>query len=202
MHITKLKNLVWNNGINNLGKFLIARMLYADGLNAIIVMGGIFAVHVFNLEIKDLLILSILMNITAFTGAILGGFANDKLGSKSVIIFSLIGLIISSGIILFVKVKIIFFILASINGLFIGPIQSASRVYYAKSIPDEKKYEFFGFYSFSGKVTSFIGPILFGTISYSFSSPKLGMASLLVLFAVGLLILTKVKNDRRVENML
>jgi len=44
--------------LNVLGKFLIARMLYADGLNAIIVMGGIFAVGVFNLEIKDLLKLS------------------------------------------------------------------------------------------------------------------------------------------------
>ena len=62
-------------------------MLYADGLNAIIVMGGIFAVGVFNLEIKDLLKLSVLMNITAFIGAFVGGIANDKYGSKIVIIF-------------------------------------------------------------------------------------------------------------------
>ena len=68
-------------------------MLYADGLNAIIIMGGIFAVGVFNLEIKDLLKLSILMNVAAFVGAFVGGIANDKYGSKAVIIFSLIGLI-------------------------------------------------------------------------------------------------------------
>ena len=65
-NIKKIKDLIWDKGLNNLGKFLIARMLYADGLNAIIVMGGIFAVGVFKLEIKDLLVLSILMNITAF----------------------------------------------------------------------------------------------------------------------------------------
>ena len=53
-------------------------MLYADGLNAIIVMGGIFAVGVFNLEIKELLKLSILMNVTAFIGAFVGGLVNDK----------------------------------------------------------------------------------------------------------------------------
>ena len=87
--------------ISILGKFLIARMLYADGLNAIIVMGGIFAVGVFNLEIKDLLKLSVLMNITAFIGAFIGGIANDKYGSKTVIIFSLVGLIFSSIAILF-----------------------------------------------------------------------------------------------------
>ena len=69
-------------------------------------------------------------------------------------------------------------------------------MYYAKSIPNNKKYEFFGFYSFAGKVTSFIGPILFGTISYIFSSPKIGMASLLILFAIGFLILLKVENDQ------
>ena len=94
-----------------------------------------------------------------------------------------------------------FIILAIFLSSFFGPIQSASRVYFAKSIPDEKKYEFFGFYSFSGKVTSFIGPIIFGTISYIFSSPKLGMSSLLVLFALGLLILTKVDNDKKNMNI-
>ena len=69
-------------------------------------------------------------------------------------------------------------------------------MYYAKSIPDNKKYEFFGFYSFAGKVTSFIGPVLFGTISFIFSSPKLGMASLLILFVIGFFILLKVENDQ------
>ena len=77
-----LKKLVWNRKFSVLGKFLIARMLYADGLNAIIVMGGIFAVGVFNLEIKDLLKLSVLMNITAFIGAFMGGVANDRLDLK------------------------------------------------------------------------------------------------------------------------
>jgi len=103
-------------------------MLYADGLNAIIVMGGIFAVGVFNLEIKDLLKLSVLMNITAFIGEFVGGMANDRYGSKIVIIFSLIGLILSSVAILFTFSVSTFFFLAAINGLFIGPIQSASRV--------------------------------------------------------------------------
>ena len=192
-NIKKIKDLIWNNGLNNLGKFLIARMLYADGLNAIIVMGGIFAVHVFNLEIKDLLILSILMNITAFIGAILGGFANDKLGSKSVIIFSLIGLIISSGIILFVKAKIIFFILASINGLFIGPIQSASRVFITKSIDQNNQATGFGLFALSGKLTSFIGPLLVGSITFISNSQRIGFSSAVVLLILGLIILINVK---------
>ena len=194
-NIKKIKDLVWFNGLNNLGKFLIARMLYADGLNAIIVMGGIFAVGVFNLEIKDLLILSILMNVTAFIGAIVGGYANDKFSSKSVIIFSLLGLIISSSIILFVKSQLFFLIFAAINGFFIGPIQSASRVFITKSIDENNQASGFGLFALSGKLTSFIGPLLVSTITYISSSQRIGFSSAIILLLIGLLILLKVKKN-------
>ncbi len=194
-NIKKIKDLIWNNGLNNLGKFLIARMLYADGLNAIIVMGGIFAVGVFNLEIKDLLILSILMNVTAFIGAIVGGYANDKFSSKSVIIFSLLGLIISSSIILFVKSQLFFLIFAAINGFFIGPIQSASRVFITKSIDENNQASGFGLFALSGKLTSFIGPLLVSTITYISSNQRIGFSSAIILLLIGLLILLKVKKN-------
>ena len=193
--IKKIKNLIWNKGLNNLGKFLLARMLYADGLNAIIIMGGIFAVGVFNLEIKDLLVLSVLMNITAFIGAIIGGYANDKFSSKSVIIFSLLGLIFSSSIILFIKTKIFFLIFASINGLFIGPIQSASRVFITKSIDKNNQASGFGLFALSGKLTSFIGPLLVSTLTYISNSQRIGFSAAIILLLIGLLILLKVKKN-------
>ena len=174
-------------------KNLIARMLYADGLNAIIIMGGIFAVGVFNLEIKDLLILSVLMNITAFIGAIVGGYANDKFTSKSVIILSLVGLIVSSAIILFIKAKIFFLIFASINGLFIGPIQSASRVFITKSIDKNNQASGFGLFALSGKLTSFIGPLLVSTVTFISNSQRIGFSSAIFLLLLGLIILINVR---------
>ena len=189
------KELIWNKGLNNIGKFLLARMLYADGLNAIIIMGGIFAVGVFSLEIKDLLVLSVLMNITAFIGAIVGGYANDRFSSKSVIIFSLIGLILSSSIILFLKSKIIFLFFASINGFFIGPVQSASRVFMTKSIDENNQASGFGLFALSGKLTSFIGPLLVSTITYISNSQKIGFSSAIALLLIGLLVLLKVKKN-------
>jgi len=194
-NIKKIKNLFWDKGLNNLGKFLLARMLYADGLNAIIIMGGIFAVGVFNLEIKDLLVLSVLMNITAFIGAIIGGYANDKFSSKSVIIFSLLGLIFSSAIILFIKTKIFFLIFASINGLFIGPIQSASRVFITKSIDKNNQASGFGLFALSGKLTSFIGPLLVSTLTYISNSQRIGFSAAIILLLIGLLVLLKVKKN-------
>jgi len=168
-------------------------MLYADGLNAIIVMGGIFAVGVYNLEIKDLLVLSVLMNITAFIGAIFGGYANDKFTSKNVIIFSLIGLIISAGIILLVKTKLFFFIFASINGFFIGPIQSASRVFITKSIDSNNQAVGFGLFALSGKLTSFIGPLLVATVTFITNSQRIGFSSAIILLLLGLIVLISVK---------
>ena len=194
-NIKKIKNLFWDKGLNNLGKFLLARMLYADGLNAIIIMGGIFAVGVFNLEIKDLLVLSVLMNITAFIGAIIGGYANDKFSSKSVIIFSLLGLIFSSTIILFVKSQLFFLFFAAINGFFIGPIQSASRVFITKSIDENSQASGFGLFALSGKLTSFIGPLLVSTITYISNSQRIGFSSAIILLLIGLLVLLQVRKN-------
>ena len=192
-NFTDLKKLIWNRKFSVLGKFLIARMLYADGLNAIIIMGGIFAVGVFNLEIKELLKLSILMNITAFMGAFIGGVANDKYGSKIVIIISLIGLIFSSISILFTYSKVGFFFLAAINGLFIGPVQSASRVVITSLLNKSNQGKGFGLFATSGKLTSFLGPLLVSTVTFLTGSQRIGFSAAILLLLAGLIILLNIK---------
>ena len=192
-NLSDLKNLIWNRGLKTLGKFLIARMLYADGLNAIIVMGGIFAVGVFNLQIKELLMLSVLMNITAFIGAFVGGIANDKYGSKTVIIISLFGLIFSSSVILIVYSKSLFLIMAAINGLFIGPIQSASRVMITSLLDNNNQGKGFGLFATSGKLTSFIGPLLVSTVTFLSDSQRIGFSSAIILLVAGLVILINIR---------
>ena len=193
INFSDLKKLLWNKNITVLGKFLLARMLYADGLNAIIVMGGIFAVGVFNLEIKDLLKLSIIMNITAFIGAFIGGFMNDKYGSKTVIIFSLFGLIFSSIAILFTFKASTFFYLAAINGLFIGPIQSASRVVITSMLNENNQGKGFGLFATSGKLTSFLGPILVSTVTFLTGRQRIGFSAAILLLVSGLIILLSIK---------
>ena len=186
--LKKIKNLIW---------FLIARLFYMDGINAIFAVAAIYATLVFGMTTTDIIMLGVGTNIAAGLGSWVFSFIEKKYGSKNVIVFSLICIFIISLIILFINEKNIFTILAIMLSAFFGPIQSASRVYYSKKIPDEKKYEFFGFYSFSGKVTSFIGPVIFGSVSYIFSSPKIGMASLLILFILGFIVLINVENDKK-----
>ncbi|PPR46381.1 MAG: hypothetical protein CFH19_01276 [Alphaproteobacteria bacterium MarineAlpha5_Bin9] len=187
-NISRYKNLLW---------FLISRLFYMDGINAIFAVAAIYATIVFGMDTSDIILLGIGTNLAAGIGSWVFSFIEKNLGSKNVIVLSLSIIFVISTIILFINVKIQFIILAIILSSFFGPIQSASRVYFAKNIPNEKKYEFFGFYSFSGKVTAFIGPVMYGTVSYIFKSPKMGMASLLILFLIGLIILLKVKNDKQ-----
>tara|TARA_B100000686_G_C16717055_1_gene932688 strand:- start:417 stop:1643 length:1227 start_codon:yes stop_codon:yes gene_type:complete len=190
----QIKKLIWKKGLNKIGYFFVARMLYADGLNAIIVMGGIFAVGVFQLSVKELLYLSILMNISAVIGATFGGYFNDFFGSKKIIVFSLLGIIISSILILFSFSKIYFFIFATINGLFIGPIQSASRVVIAKMLINENQSKGFGLFATSGKLTSFLGPILVSSLTFISGSQRIGFSASIFLLVIGLLLLLKIKN--------
>ncbi len=190
---SQIQKLVWDKGIKKIGIFFIARMLYADGLNAIIIMGGIFAVGVFQLSIKELLQLSILMNISAVIGAIIGGYFNDLLGSKKIIVLSLLGIIISSILILFSFSKIYFFVFATINGLFIGPIQSASRVVISKMLINEDQSKGFGLFATSGKLTSFIGPVLVSTLTFVSGSQRIGFSAAIFLLVIGLFLLLRIK---------
>ena len=140
-----------------------------------------------------LLILSVLMNITALVGAFIGGLANDKYGSKIVIIISLLGLIFSSSIILFAYSKSLFLIMAAINGLFIGPIQSASRVMITTLLDNNNQGKGFGLFATSGKLTSFIGPLLVSTVTFLFDSQRIGFSSAIFLLMAGLIILVNIK---------
>ena len=77
-------------------------------------------------------------------------------------------------------------------GLFVGPNQAASRSLLGRFVPKEKETEFFGFFAFSGKATAFMGPLLLGVVTALFQSQRLGMATILLFFAVGGLLLRRV----------
>ena len=147
----------------------------------------------FDLEIKELLKLSILMNVAAFVGAFMGGVANDRLGSKIVIIFSLIGLTFSSIAILFTYSKSVFFFLAAVNGLFIGPVQSASRVVITSLLNKSNQGKGFGLFATSGKLTSFLGPLLVSTVTFLTGSQRVGFSAAIILLLAGLVILLNIK---------
>lgn len=177
----------------NIFLYLVAHMIYADGLNTLFVFGGIYAAGTYGLNFQEVLLLGITMNIAAGIGAIALGWMDDALGSKATILISL-GCLTGLAIpILFMTDKYYFWGVASILCIFVGPVQAASRSLMVRLIPEETSTEMFGLYALSGKITAFIGPWLLGIMTLTFHSQRVGMATILVFFMIGALLLLPVR---------
>jgi UMF1 family MFS transporter len=200
--------------------FLLSRMLYADGLGAVFAFGGIYAATVFGWGTSELGLFGIILTIAGTIGAALGGMLDDRLGSKRVIVWPLCLFIISAIGVLSVDKEHVLFLLpidakvqgsapfvsigeqvylafAILIGLASGPIQSSSRTLLARLCPADKTTEFFGFFSFSGKITAFAAPLAIGVVTAAAGSQRLGISMSLVFLLAGLLLLQWVKQPSR-----
>ena len=178
-------------------KFLVARLVYNDGLVTVIAFGGIYAAGTFGFTVTDVLVLGIVLNIAAGIGAIAMGYIDDWLGAKTTIVISLFGLIIASVLGVFAQDPFWFWIAAAIIGIFTGPNQSASRSLMGRYVPEGMENELFGFFAFSGKLTAFIGPLLLAFVTSVSQSQRAGMAVVIFMFALGLMLLTVVREPEK-----
>lgn len=177
----------------NLVRFLIASAIYRDGLVTLFAIGGVYAAGQFNMGFTEILIFAIGLNVTAGMGAFGFAYIDDFFGSKRTIIISLCGLIIIGGIILMVSSKLVFLILSLGLGVFMGPVQAASRTMVARLSPPDLLTQTYGLYAFTGKSISFLGPLAFGLMTTVFQTQQAGMASIIFFWGIGLFILLKVK---------
>ncbi|MGL1863066.1 MAG: MFS transporter [Pseudodesulfovibrio sp.] len=166
--------------------FLLARMLYNDGLTTMFAFGGIYAAGTFGLTPSQVIIFGIGMNVTAGLGAASFAWLDDRVGPRPTILVSLVGLIASGTMILLVKDITLFWIFGLSLGIFVGPVQASSRSYLARVAPAKVRGEMFGLFALSGKLTSFIGPLLVGWLTFATGSQRVGMSSVIVLFVLGL----------------
>ena len=170
-------------------RFLIARIFYADALVTLFAMGGIFAAKVFEFEQTDVLLFAILLNITAGIGAMIGGVLDDRVGALPTIRVSLIAMVILGIAAMITTSATIFWIIGGILGLFVGPVQAASRSYFARLVPSGVEARAFSFMMLTGKATAFIGPMIYGWIVFLSGQERLGMSIVVVLMLIGFLLL-------------
>jgi len=173
-------------------RFLIARMIYTDGINTLFAFGGIYAAGTFGMDFAELITFAIAMNVSAGLGAAAFGWIDDWMGPKKTVMIALAGLIVLGSGLLLVESKDLFWILGVGLGLFVGPAQAASRSMMARLAPPEIATEMFGLYAFSGKATAFLGPALLGAVTLAFDSQRAGMATVVVFFGVGAALLARV----------
>jgi MFS transporter, UMF1 family len=172
-------------------------MLYTDGLNTLFAFGGIYAAGTFGMSFQDILVFGILLNITAGLGAFGFAWIDDFVGAKFTILFSIAALIGLGTAILLIDSKLWFYVLGCGIGVFIGPAQTASRSFYARIIPPDLATEFFGLYALSGKITAFLGPALVGWVTFWAGSQRLGMATILLFFLAGYLLMRRLDDPQK-----
>ena len=172
-------------------RFLLARLFYNDGLVTIFAFGGIYAVGTFGFTFEQLVLFGIVINVGAGIGAFAFGFLDDRLGGKVTIQISVVALAVATIISVVAQTQAQFWVSAVLVGIFVGPNQSASRSLMARFVPRAHESEFFGFFAFTGKVTSFMGPALLGVLSDLYSQ-RVGVASVLAFFLIGGVLLWRV----------
>jgi MFS transporter, UMF1 family len=199
--------------------FLIARMIYTDGLMAIFVFGGIYGASVFGWGPLELGMFGIALTLTGAIGALIGGRLDDAFGPKAVIIAALLILMIgATGILSIDRTHILFstevtekpagsspfssageqafLAFAILVGLVAAPVQASSRSLLARIAPPEKMTQFFGLFAFSGKVTAFLAPLTVAVLTQSSGSQRIGMAAILGFLVIGAVLMLFVRVDR------
>jgi MFS transporter, UMF1 family len=200
----------------SLAAFLLANMIYTDGLVSLFAFGGIYAAGTFGWNTIQIGSFGIILAISGTFGAWLGGRLDDKLGPKRVISGSILLLLTSIVAILMVDKEHIFFVtvaaptpgdalfsaaaeraylvLGCMIGAAGGPLQAASRTLLIRMAPKDRIAQYFGLFALTGKVTSFVGPLLIGAITAITASQKAGMAALVLFFLAGLALLARVRD--------
>jgi len=177
-------------------RFLIARLFYTDGLNTLFAFGAIFAAGVHGMTFEEILLFGIALNVTAGLGAAGFGLVEDRLGSKPTVMVALVAMVVVGAALLLTDSKAVFWGLAMVLGIFMGPAQAASRTLMARMAPEGEVTAHFGLFALSGRVTGFFGPAVLAAVTDASGSQRAGMATVLVFLAVGAAILATVRPVR------
>jgi UMF1 family MFS transporter len=182
-------------------KFLISSAIYRDGLAGVFTFGAVLGTLAFGFTFEQVIVFGIAANIVSGLGALIGGRLDDIFGSRTIIIASLIGLIISGSAVFFFYEfgAITYWIGGLALCLFVGPAQASSRTFVSRFTPVGREGEVFGLYQFTGRAISFLSGT-FWAISITVANTVLGVKDatiwgiwgLMIILIVGLFLLTRV----------
>ncbi len=192
---------VWNTITHlkyhkNLAIFLLAYFFYIEGVNTIIFFSGNYASTTLGFSETELLVFFLTVQTTAIVGSVILGILADSIGQKKTIVITIIMWLITVMIAYMITDKNGFYVVGLLAGAAMGSSQSTSRSLMSKLTPPERKTEFFGFYSFFGKSSAIIGPLVFGLVSFATGNQRFAIVSIGFFFLVGLLILLKVQDPK------
>jgi UMF1 family MFS transporter len=184
-------------GFRQILLFVIAFMLYNDGVQTTIAMTSVYATDTLDLSITTILIAFLIVQFIAFFGALAFGVVADRYGTKEGILLTLV---VWSGVAIAAFFlpegeAVPFWGLAFVVGFILGGVQALSRSLYGSMIPEEASAEFYGFFSVFSKFSAIWGPLIFAVISSATGSGRPAIASLIAFFILGMVLLWFVNVD-------
>lgn len=180
-------------------RFLLAFLLYNDGIQTIIAVSAIFARKELGLDQGTILGCFLMIQFVAMPGALLFSRIAGRWNARTAI---LVCLVIFSGITLYASVMrtaVEFWILGFMVALVLGGSQAISRSFFASMVPKHRAAEFFGFYAISSKFASILGPFLFAFLIGLTGSNRLAILALASFFVAGIVFLITVNQQRGIR---
>ncbi|MDA1074603.1 MAG: MFS transporter [Proteobacteria bacterium] len=205
---------------SNVALYLIARMVFNDGMVGVLIFGGVYAAGTFGWDTTTMLLFGIITSFSAAIGAVIGGRLDDVLGSKIALLVSVGG----TALLLAVAVTIqperilfmdyhggpplwslpyfntlpeaLYFANTQLFAMFITVGFASARTMLARIAPPTMITQFFGLYALSGTATAFLAPLMVGAFTAGFQSQRAGFASLVILLSVGFVMLIFVREEQ------
>lgn len=180
---------LWREDRNTL-TFLIASAVFRDGVGAVFVYGAILGTTVFGIEAGDVILFAIAANLVAAVGAFAGGWLDDRIGPRAVILGALAAMCVTAGVLFFSSGPQAFWVGGLVLCLFVGPVQSASRAFLGRLTTPQTAGELFGLYATTGRAVGFLTPALTSAVLAVTGDQRwIIPAIVVVLVAGGLLVL-------------
>jgi UMF1 family MFS transporter len=163
--LATLREITGDPGRLEMRRFLLAYLVYEDGVNTVILFAAVFAAKTLAFTATEIIGLFLVVQLTALAGSAAWARTTDARGPKAVVAVMLGQWTAVTAIAFFVDAKWQFWLVAVLAGTGLGAIQAASRTFMATLIPPDREAEFFGFYALVGKAGAVVGPLVFGGVS-------------------------------------
>ena len=191
--LATLREIVTRPERTAMRRFLMAYLIYEDGVNTVIAFAAVFAAKTLGFSMTEIIILFMVIQVTALAGSAAWARPTDSRGPKFVVAVMLIQWAAVTVLAYFVDAKWHFWIVAVLAGTGLGAIQAASRTFMALLIPHGREAEFFGFYALVGKTGAILGPFVFGLVSVMLlGNQRAAIITVGAFFVVGLFLLQRV----------
>lgn len=178
-------------GQRNLLLFLIGYWFYIDGVATIIRMAVDYGISI-GLPANSLIIALLIVQFVGFPSTLAFGRISGRIGARAALMIGLGVYLVATVAAAMMTSAIEFYLLAAALGLVQGAVQALSRSLFSQLIPANRAGEYYGFLNMLGKSAAVLGPILVGVVAASTENPRLGILSIVILFVVGMLFLSRV----------